>query len=283
LLKNEIYDKVKTYFKLLNNNMGDWLQINTKTKWLEEVYFNDKANFLKAIENRIEKLTLNLETKKRLKAYLILVESKRKLKWLIEWTQEEQGHFAQKLNQLENEKISIFDKSEKMSEFISGEIKREEIEAFLRSVKRTKREEISAKNDLISWERELGIIVYETNTVGEAIHKTEKTWYNCVFLLDKDNKLIWIFTKNQLQELDLNKKISEIVKEGTLEFWKKDITNNDAKNKMMKLWINALPILDEQGILYWVLSIKDLEKNIAENKCVLSLTELNLDFLKQEI
>lgn len=262
--------------------MAEAKQINTEQKWFNEVYFRDKIDFLDAIENRIDKLKINLETKKRLKAYLITVESKRKLKWLIEWTQEEQGHFAEKLNKLEDEKISIFDKSEKMSEFISGEIKREEIEAFLRSVKRTKREEISAKNDLMTWERELGIIVYENNTVWEAIHKTEKTGYNCVFLLDKDNKFIWIYTKIQLQEFDLNKKISEVW--GKIEeYWKRGITNNDAKKIMMKLWINALPILDNKEILYWVLSIKDLEKNIAANECVLSLTELNLDFLKQDI
>ena len=263
--------------------MGDLPGQIKKERQLEEVYFHDKIDFLGAIENRIERLAINAETKKILKSHLIMVESKRKLKWLIEWTQEEQGHFAEKLKKVEWEKISIFDKSEKMNDFISEEIEREEIEAFLRSIKKIEREEISAKNDLISGQRELGIIVYENNTIGEAIHKTEKTWYNCVFLLDKENKLIGIFTKNQLQELDSNKKISEIIKDWVIEYWEKNIWNKEAKNKMMKLWINALPILDNQGILYWVLSIKDLEKNIAENRCVLSLTELNLDFLKQEI
>lgn len=269
--------------------MGDWLQMNTKIEELKAVYFQDKKHFLEAIENKIERLTINAETKKILKSHLIMVESKRKLKWLIEWTQEEQGHFDEKLNKVEWEKISIFDKSEKMNEFISEEIKREEIEAFLRSVKKIEIKKVSEKerikkfNELSSQEKELGIIVYENNTIAQAIHKTEKTWYNCVFLLDKENKLIGIFTKNQLQELGPSQKISEIIKDGIVEFWNKDIKSTEAKNKMMKLWVNALPILDNQGILYWVLSIKDLEKNIVENRCVLSLTELNLDFLKQEI
>ncbi|EKD65811.1 MAG: hypothetical protein ACD_49C00084G0006 [uncultured bacterium (gcode 4)] len=269
--------------------MGDWLQINTGTERLEEVYFNDKMHFLSAIRKKIDEAHIHLDTKNLLENHLIKVENKRKLDWLIEWTQKEQWQFTDKLNKVKEEKTSIFNKLNKVDDLISEEINREEIETFLRSVKEIEIEKVDEKerirkfNELSSQVKELGIIVYETNTVGEAIHKTEKTGYNCVFLLDKDNKLIWIFTKNQLQELDSNKKISEIVKDGTLEFWKKDITNNDAKNKMMKLWINALPILDEQGILYWVLSIKDLEKNIAENKCVLSLTELNLDFLKQEI
>lgn len=263
--------------------MGDLPGQIKKEEQLKEIYFHDEIDFLSAIKRKIDEARIHLDTRNILETHLTRVESKRKLKWLIEWTQEEQGHFAKKLNKLGWEKISIFDKSEKMNEFISEEIKREEIEAFLRSVKRMEREEISAKNDLISGQRELGIIVYENNTIAEAIHKTEKTWYNCVFLLDKENKLIGIFTKNQLQELDPAKKISEIIKDGIVEFWNKNIKNTEAKNKMMRLWINALPILDNQGILYWVLSIKDLEKNIAENRCVLSLTELNLDFLKQDI
>lgn len=262
--------------------MADIQQTKTNLDYVWNIYFQDKSNFFDAIKNKIDNLHINLETKKELKRLLILMNTKKDLKWLIEWTQEEQIVFEQKIKNVENDDTSILDKYKKIKDFMYDEVDREELEIFLKSVKKIKREYIPSTAEITSQERELEIVVYEDNTIKEALDKIDKNWYNCVFLLDWNNKFLGIFTKYQLKAFNKNMKLSEISDKKITSFWKKDIKNKEAVDVMIKLWINAFPIVDDKWILFGVISIKDIKKNIEKNKCILSLTELNLDFLKKE-
>ncbi|MDD2487217.1 MAG: CBS domain-containing protein [Candidatus Gracilibacteria bacterium] len=247
------------------------------SKDIEKIYYNDKNEFVKALKEKVDRLTIGLDTKTKINDLLISIErnrSKNNKDGNIVWTYLEQEKFE--------EKVIGVDKNHndnQLTEIISSELDREDIEAYLRGIRNFKREEISNKDEIYSPERELGIVVRKDNTVLESLKKMKDNKYNCVVLLDDENRFLGIFTKHQLAEFDENLKLESIMDQKIDISGNQKISNEKAGEIMQGLGINALPILNDDRTLYGVLSIKSLELNNIENTCMLSLTKLNLNYL----
>ena len=100
------------------------------------------------------------------------------------------------------------------------------------------------------------ITVKATNTIRDAMWIIHKRAHNRVIMINDDNEPIWIFSENDMKNLDQftllwNLKAKKLI---TAKDW---ISNKDAYHLMDENWISSLPIVNEDNKLVWILTKKD--------------------------
>ncbi len=102
------------------------------------------------------------------------------------------------------------------------------------------------------------------HTVGEADELCAKYHISGVPICEKDGKLIGIITNRDMKfETDPNRLITEIMTKDNLITAREGITLDEAKAILCKYKIEKLPIVDEEGYLKGLITIKDIEKAVA--------------------
>lgn len=113
--------------------------------------------------------------------------------------------------------------------------------------------------------------------VRDALSIINKRAHKCVILVDEENKPLSIFTPSDLDKYEQFMLLWNINK-SRLITWNEDITPEEAYNVMHQKWISALPIVNSNWKLVWILTKKDavrrwlytptLDKNWKLNICV---------------
>jgi IMP dehydrogenase len=98
--------------------------------------------------------------------------------------------------------------------------------------------------------------------VVDAVHLMEKYRISGV-PITQEGKLVGIITNRDIRfETDFTKKISEVMTSEGLITAPEGTTMEQAKETLRKYKIEKLPIVDEQGMLKGLITIKDIEKTI---------------------
>lgn len=101
------------------------------------------------------------------------------------------------------------------------------------------------------------------NTIADALELIKRYHISGVPIIDDNKKLIGIITNRDIRfETDMNKKIDEAMTKDNLVTAKRDISMDDALQIMRKYKIEKLPLIDNDGILSGLITIKDIEKAI---------------------
>ena len=129
------------------------------------------------------------------------------------------------------------------------------IEEQAREVDRVKRSEFGVISDPFS--------LRPDNTLRDAEMLMQAYRISGVPITDADNKLVGILTNRDLKfESDLTKKVSEKMTSKGLVTGKKGTTLEEAKEILAKARLEKLPIVDDEGKLCGLITIKDIEKAI---------------------
>ena len=129
------------------------------------------------------------------------------------------------------------------------------IEEQAREVDRVKRSEFGVISDPFS--------LRPDNTLRDAEMLMQAYRISGVPITDSDNKLVGILTNRDLKfESDLTKKVSEKMTSKGLVTGKKGTTLEEAKEILAKARLEKLPIVDDEGRLCGLITIKDIEKAI---------------------
>ncbi len=129
------------------------------------------------------------------------------------------------------------------------------IEEQAREVDRVKRSEFGVISDPFS--------LRPDNTLRDAEMLMQAYRISGVPITDADNKLVGILTNRDLKfESDLSKKVSEKMTAKGLVTGKKGTTLEEAKEILAKARLEKLPIVDDEGRLCGLITIKDIEKAI---------------------
>ncbi|MBR6977832.1 MAG: IMP dehydrogenase [Lachnospiraceae bacterium] len=129
------------------------------------------------------------------------------------------------------------------------------IEEQAREVDRVKRSEFGVISDPFS--------LRPDNTLRDAEMLMQAYRISGVPITDADNKLVGILTNRDLKfESDLTKKVSEKMTSKGLVTGKKGTTLEEAKEILAKVRLEKLPIVDDEGKLCGLITIKDIEKAI---------------------
>ncbi len=82
-------------------------------------------------------------------------------------------------------------------------------------------------------------------------------------IVDEKRKLIGILTNRDIRfEEDFSKKIEDVMTKDKLVVAKEGVTMEEAQDTLRKNKIEKLPIIDDEGILKGLITIKDIEKKI---------------------
>ena len=101
------------------------------------------------------------------------------------------------------------------------------------------------------------------NTIAEADELMGKFKISGVPITDENNKLLGIITNRDLRfETDFSKPISLAMTKENLITAPEGTTLDEAKEILMKHKIEKLPIVDNDGILKGLITIKDIEKTV---------------------
>ncbi len=99
--------------------------------------------------------------------------------------------------------------------------------------------------------------------VTDALELMERYHISGVPITDKNKKLVGIITNRDIRfENDTSKKIDEVMTKNNLITAKQDISMDEALEVMKKYKIEKLPLVDNQGYLKGLITIKDIEKSI---------------------
>ena len=115
---------------------------------------------------------------------------------------------------------------------------------------------------------ESGVIVdpfylTKSHTIQDADNIMARYKISGVPIVDKDNKLIGIITNRDIKfENDMNKSIEEAMTKDNLITAREGIDLVEAQSILKKNKIEKLPIVDEEGHLKGLITIKDIEKKI---------------------
>lgn len=104
------------------------------------------------------------------------------------------------------------------------------------------------------------ITVKASNTIRDALGIITKRAHNCVILIDEQGKAISLFKPQDLQKLDQFTLLGNIIKEKLIT-WNIWISDEEAFTLMDQEWISSLPIVDDHGILKWILTKKNTIRN----------------------
>lgn len=101
------------------------------------------------------------------------------------------------------------------------------------------------------------------NTIQEADDLMARYRISGVPIVDDDHKLIGIITNRDIRfEVDFSKKIEESMTSDNLVTAKEGVSLTEAQEVLRKHKIEKLPIIDDDGILTGLITIKDIEKKI---------------------
>ncbi len=115
---------------------------------------------------------------------------------------------------------------------------------------------------------EFGVIsdpfyLHPENTLADANHLMQQYRISGVPITDEKKKLVGIITNRDLKfETDFSKKIFESMTKDHLVVGKVGTTLEEAKKILAAARVEKLPIVDEEGILRGLITIKDIEKAI---------------------
>ncbi|MBR5739549.1 MAG: IMP dehydrogenase, partial [Lachnospiraceae bacterium] len=115
---------------------------------------------------------------------------------------------------------------------------------------------------------EFGVIsdpfyLHPENTLADANHLMQQYRISGVPITDEHKKLVGIITNRDLKfETDFSKKIFESMTKDHLVVGKVGTTLEEAKKILAAARVEKLPIVDEEGILRGLITIKDIEKAI---------------------
>jgi len=100
------------------------------------------------------------------------------------------------------------------------------------------------------------ITVRPNNTIRDALWIIHKRSYNRVIMINDYEEPIWIFSENDMKNLDQFTLLENLTTKRpiTAKDW---ISNKDAYNLMNENWISALPIVNHDNKLVWILTKKD--------------------------
>lgn len=101
------------------------------------------------------------------------------------------------------------------------------------------------------------------HTLGQAMELMERYRISGVPIVSKDDKLVGIITNRDIRfETDTNKLIEEIMTSENLITGPRNITMDDALEILKNNKIEKLPLVDDEGKLTGLITIKDIEKAI---------------------
>ncbi len=127
------------------------------------------------------------------------------------------------------------------------------IEEQAKEVKRVKKSESGVIID--------PIFINPEAKVGEAEEMMAEYHISGVPVIDKDHKLIGILTNRDMRFInDMSLKIKDVMTKMPLITAKEGTTLDDAKKILKEHKIEKLPIVDSQGVLKGLITIKDIEK-----------------------
>ncbi|WP_069650301.1 IMP dehydrogenase [Caloranaerobacter ferrireducens] len=101
------------------------------------------------------------------------------------------------------------------------------------------------------------------HNVSDALELMERYHISGVPITDENKKLVGIITNRDIRfETDTSKKIKEVMTKDNLVTAKKGISMEEAQELMKKYKIEKLPLIDDDGRLAGLITIKDIEKSI---------------------
>lgn len=101
------------------------------------------------------------------------------------------------------------------------------------------------------------------HVISDALELMERYHISGVPITDENEKLVGILTNRDIRfQNDFSKKIDEIMTKENLVTGKEGTTLAEAEKILRKWKIEKLPIVDEEGILKGLITIKDIEKVI---------------------
>ncbi len=107
------------------------------------------------------------------------------------------------------------------------------------------------------------IFIHPEATIGEAEKIMSEYRISGVPVVDRDMHLLGILTNRDLRfEKDMSKKVADVMTKMPLITAKPGITLEEAAEKMNEHKIEKLPIIDEEGKLKGLVTIKDIKKKI---------------------
>ncbi len=105
------------------------------------------------------------------------------------------------------------------------------------------------------------IFIHPEQLIGEAEAIMREYRISGVPVVDENMKLLGILTNRDMRfETDMNKKVEEVMTRMPLITAKKGISLDEAADIMHKNKIEKLPLIDENGILQGLVTIKDIKK-----------------------
>lgn len=130
-----------------------------------------------------------------------------------------------------------------------------DIETQCKQVKKVKKSESGVIID--------PIYVYPDATLAEANALMEEFKISGVPVIDAHNKLLGILTNRDMRfQKDMSKRADEVMTKMPLITAKKGISLDEAADIMHKNKIEKLPIIDDEGFLKGLVTIKDIKKRI---------------------
>ncbi len=128
-----------------------------------------------------------------------------------------------------------------------------DIEAQAKEVKRVKKSESGVIID--------PIFINPEAQVGEAEEMMAEYHISGVPVIDKDHKLIGILTNRDMRFInDMSLKVKDVMTKAPLITAKEGTTLDDAQKILKEHKIEKLPIVDSNGVLKGLITIKDIEK-----------------------
>ncbi|MCC8076705.1 MAG: IMP dehydrogenase [Clostridiales bacterium] len=102
------------------------------------------------------------------------------------------------------------------------------------------------------------------NTLGEADELCAKYHISGVPICEKSGKLVGIITNRDMKfETDMSRPIDEVMTKDNLITASEGVTLDEAKKVLCKHKVEKLPIVDGEGKLKGLITIKDIEKAVA--------------------
>jgi len=128
-----------------------------------------------------------------------------------------------------------------------------DVETQVKQVKKVKKSESGIIID--------PVFMHPGQTLGESEAIMREYRISGVPVVDKDMKLLGILTNRDMRfETDMSKKVEDVMTKMPLITAKKGISLDEAADIMHKNKIEKLPLIDENGVLTGLVTIKDIKK-----------------------
>lgn len=106
------------------------------------------------------------------------------------------------------------------------------------------------------------VTLFPQDTLGDAKAKMEKYGITGFPVVDVNRKLVGILTKKDMRlETNLKKKVSQLMPKRKVVTGRVGVSTEEAKKILQRRRIEKLPIVDDQGFLKGLITMKDIEKS----------------------